>query len=133
MKLFARKSPPRALKAYINNHRGLKKAESSVLTQARTGKIGLNAFLFQRRIPGIPTPLCGFGEGPETVRYLLIRCWETKEEREGLYRASGPCRDLLGPIITGKKVRPILWWLQRRLPEYRVAQKYTTTTATTRA
>lgn len=34
-------------------HKDLTKAKSSLLTQAQTGAIGLNAFLYRRRIPGV--------------------------------------------------------------------------------
>jgi hypothetical protein len=38
-------------------HAELKKHESSFLTQVRTGKVGLRAFLFQRKVPDVRTPL----------------------------------------------------------------------------
>ena len=37
-------------------HIGLAKAESSLATQMRSGKIGLGHFLFTRKVPGITTP-----------------------------------------------------------------------------
>ena len=44
-------APPN--KAVLKLHSGLKKAESSVLVQARTGRIGLARFLYSRKVPGI--------------------------------------------------------------------------------
>ena len=42
----------------VRRHDGLRKAESSMLIQVRTGKIGLWDFLFQQRVPEAATPLC---------------------------------------------------------------------------
>ena len=45
----------------LDRHEGLTKAESSLLTQARTGVIGLRDFLFRARVPEVPTPYCECG------------------------------------------------------------------------
>ena len=56
----------------VRRHDGLRKAESSVLVQARTGKIGLRDFLFQRRVPDTVTPLCSCSSGErETAEHLV--------------------------------------------------------------
>src|ERR1700740_3615057 len=44
-------------------HGGLQKVESSLLVQMRTGKIGLRAFLFERRAPDVMTPVSSCGDG----------------------------------------------------------------------
>ena len=71
---LSEEAPKQAFQKYYRRHKDLKKAESSALTQARTGKIGFRAFLFKRRVPGVATPLCECGEAPETVSYLLEGC-----------------------------------------------------------
>jgi hypothetical protein len=52
----------------------LKKAESSVLFQARTGRIGLRLFLLTANVPGIDSSLCSCGHGVETAEHLLLHC-----------------------------------------------------------
>ena len=52
----------------------LKKAESSVLFQARTGRIGLRRFLALVRVPGIDSEDCLCGKGKETAEHLLLHC-----------------------------------------------------------
>ena len=59
---------------HLELHSGLTKAQSSVLIQMRTGKIGLNAFLFHRKVPGYETPLCTCGQGPQTPEHLFTTC-----------------------------------------------------------
>lgn len=113
---FRAQKPEVALKKYIQRHAELRKAESSALVQARTGKIGLRAFLFQRKVPGVPTPLCDCGGAPETVGHLLEGC-EAHRPPPGL----GTRRELEQKIVRGQNARPVLRWLMGRLPEYRVA------------
>ena len=63
-------------------HQGLYKHESSLLTQIRTGKIGLRAFLFERGVPSIATLQCRCSSrAPETVVHLVLDCPELE----------GPC------------------------------------------
>ena len=59
---------------HLELYSGLTKAQSSVLVQMRTGKIGLNAFLFYRKVPGYETPLCTCGQGPQTPEHLFTTC-----------------------------------------------------------
>src|SRR3954468_5538290 len=59
---------------HLELHSGLIKAQSSVLIQMRTGKIGLSAFLFHRKVPGYETPLCTCGQGPQTPEHLFTTC-----------------------------------------------------------
>ena len=114
--VLASGTPGKALKA----HNDLTKAESSLLVQARTGKIGLRQFLFQRRVPGVATPLCECGGAEETVAYALEGCFEFPEGLD-LQRKEGPVSTLLTRLQEGIGVRPILRWLMGRLPEYRLA------------
>jgi hypothetical protein len=57
----------------LSLHEGLTKARSSLLTQASTGTIGLNAFLHQRRVLEVLSPLYTRGCGWETVAHLVLR------------------------------------------------------------
>jgi hypothetical protein len=65
-------------------HEGLPKAKSSLLTQIRTGAIGLNAFLFKMNVPGTTTPRCRAGCGNETAPHVILRCRTWEEERRTL-------------------------------------------------
>jgi hypothetical protein len=41
----------------------------------RTGKIGLQAFLFERRVPDVMTPVCSCGiDGRETACHVAAYC-----------------------------------------------------------
>jgi len=52
----------------------LKKAESTALFQARTGRIGLRRFLASARVPGIESGDCLCGKGRETAEHMLLYC-----------------------------------------------------------
>lgn len=61
-------------KKVMSRHEGLRKHESSVLTQLRTGKIGLNGFLYHRRVPEVDSPLCQCGEAIEDFGHMITEC-----------------------------------------------------------
>ena len=104
---------------------GLKKAESSMLTQARTGKIGLRAFLFGVNVPTATTPMCTCGVGEETVCHLITECTQLDEARERLPQQYRTARDVRQALSDPEHAYCIVRWLLRigRLQEYRVAME----------
>ena len=73
---MADEDPPELLftNQALKRHKGLTKAQSSILIQARTGDIGLREYLFKRKVPEVTTPYYGLceGEGKETVEHLAV-------------------------------------------------------------
>src|SRR5271156_5338120 len=57
-------------------HTGLSKPMSALITQIRTEKIGLNAFLADRRVPGY-TAACTCGWPRQTAKHILMYCRTT--------------------------------------------------------
>jgi hypothetical protein len=113
----------------LRRHKGLRKHESVTLTQIRTGKIGLRAFLAKRRVPGIVTPLCPCSIGPETPEYIIIHCPDLQQERLGLRSIRGHLprtrRDLAETSTHPSTVGALAKWMLRigRLREFRLAEQ----------
>ena len=112
-------------KHVLKLHKGLHKAESSILVQARTGKIGLRDFLFKRRVPGFDSPWCVCGQGRETVRHILVFCPRERERREHLVQALGGPIDTDRMLDTPGKAGIIARWLLRsgRLDMFQLANQ----------
>jgi hypothetical protein len=55
-------------------HQHLQMLELSLAVKLLTGKISLNTFLYQARVPTVPSPLCSCGRGSETAQHILIHC-----------------------------------------------------------
>ena len=108
------------LSSYIGCHGRLRKAESSLLIQARTGKIGLRKFLFQVGVPGIQSPWCDCGNAEETVEHLAVGC-VTHPVAQGLRKALGTADQILSKLRTGDKEKMAIKWLMKKLPEFRLA------------
>jgi hypothetical protein len=70
---------------------------STILILLRTGKIGLRAFLFGMKVPGIEDPQCECQQGEETVQHYLLECTKWNQQRDilGAYRNRG-LGDILG-------------------------------------
>ncbi|QRC93973.1 hypothetical protein JI435_429910 [Parastagonospora nodorum SN15] len=51
----------------------------------RTEKIGLNDFLFNRRVPEVISPRCACGERRQTAAHILLRCGIYKDLRDQVF------------------------------------------------
>ncbi len=114
----------------LEKHEGLTKAQSSLLSQARIGDIGLQDYLFKVKVPDVRTPYCSYGEGRETVEHLVIWCPDPPLQRPWEQRNIRSYRDLRTVLRgVGAKskglVRKVLGWLMDsgRLPEYSLARR----------
>jgi hypothetical protein len=58
----------------LKRYEGLTKAQSTLLSQAHIGDIGLKDYLFKVKVLEVRTPLYGCGEGRETVEHLVVWC-----------------------------------------------------------
>lgn len=111
----------------IKRHKALRKHESSLLTQIRTGCIGLDEFLHERGVPSRATPLCRCGNGPETPEHILLFCTLLTTERQEL-QAALPVAARTRTDIEALTNKPdtaatlVRWFLRlQRLQEYRTA------------
>ena len=62
-------------------HQEATKRLSSIIIQLRTGKIGLNAYLHSRKVPGIDSPNCTCGFRLQTIEHILLDCRKYRELR----------------------------------------------------
>jgi len=115
----------------LKKHHNLRKHESSLLTQIRTGKVGLRAFLFERKVPDVATPRCLCGEAPEYKAHLVLDCRDLAQQREELRRLLSPkamrtYRDFASATAKKKSARTLVRWLLStgRFPEFRLAERY---------
>lgn len=106
----------------LHLHEGLNKARSSLLTQIRTGVIGLRQFRFRRRVPDVPSPLCSCGEAPETVAHLALSCDEVLAEGKMLDELRDR-HDLLELLNSSSGAAKAVRWMASlgKLGEYRLA------------
>jgi hypothetical protein len=115
----------------LKKHHGLLKHESCLLTQIRTGKVGLRSFLFERKVPEVATPWCICGEAPETAAHLVLDCRDLAEQRQELRRTLAPramrtYRDFTAATSKKKSAHKLVRWLLAtgRFPEFRIAERY---------
>ena len=103
---------------YPKIHLGISKATTSLITQIRTEKIGLNAFLTERRVPN-RTPECSCGNMRQTAKHILMYCPEYAENRESLYEAAGT-RNYSKMLATPRGAKAAANWLQKAnlLPQF---------------
>ncbi|WQF76273.1 Putative ribonuclease H domain-containing protein [Colletotrichum destructivum] len=89
---------PKPTKKVLQLHEGLSKRQSALLVQMRTEKIGIQDFLFNRRVPDITNANCPCQEGRQTVSHILLRCRKFRQLR----------RQELGAIPGRHNLRAIL-------------------------
>jgi hypothetical protein len=109
-------------KAVLELYTGLQKAESSVLVQARTGRIGLAKFLYNCKVPGILSAQCRCRAGEETPQHMALYCIEEAGRRLGL-RTNGRVnyQQLIG---TASRTKQLAKWLicSGRLGQFSLAR-----------
>ena len=76
---------PTPTKKILRLHKGLTKQESALLVQLRTEKIGLNDFLFARRVPDVTSPRCDCGARRQTVAHILLYCNKRRNLRNRIF------------------------------------------------
>jgi hypothetical protein len=88
-------------------YRKLKRPQSSLVIQLRTGKIGFRAFLYDRKVPEIDSPWCLScnGQELETVSHVLLYCPAWKELREECFKEglSEGARPTLKALLNAEK------------------------------
>lgn len=116
-------TPP--TKQVLKLHEGLRKAESSLLIQVRTGKIGLNKFLYSRRVPGYSTAQCQCRGGEETPRHIALFCIREADRRYSLRPAGGGPVDYRRLVGSNEGARVITEWMMRsgRLGQFALARR----------
>ena len=103
---------------------GLSKAQSSILIQVWTGKIGLAAFLCKRRVPDFPTPACSCGAQWETARHVVMDCPQLQHARHSLF-ATASTTDYQVMISRPRPATALTVWILRHgvLPQFSWAQE----------
>ena len=100
-------------RATLRLRAGLSKAQSSILTQIRTGKVGLAAFLCKRRVPGFPTPACSCGAQWETAKHVILDCPRLQQRvRRSLYTAAATT-DYQAMISRPRPAAALTSWILR--------------------
>ena len=85
-------------------HKELKKAESSLLTQIRTGRIGLAAFLNKARVPDYPSPKCQCGHAEKMASYIIAYCSRFTEQRQSLITGRLDIKILISTVEGAKRL-----------------------------
>jgi hypothetical protein len=109
----------------LKMHAVLHKAESSIITQIRTGRIGLAAFLNKARVPGYPSPVCACGRARETAAHVIAHCERFAGCRERLRDPHTGQLDVKTLVEKPEKVRLLVkWFIQLRLlPQFKLAEE----------
>lgn len=85
----------------LEPHWGASKSLSSIITQLRTGKIGLKAYLHSRKVPGIDSPSCECGFRLQTIEHILFYCRRHHQLRR---THLGPGHMTLGEVLSTPKL-----------------------------
>ena len=101
-------------------HEGLFKAQSSVLTQLRTGVNGFGHTLAKLKVPGFESPACLCGSGGETGEHVLLHC-PLEDERRAWAGGTTFAELVSNPIRAQDTTR---WVIKSgRLGQYRLAAR----------
>ncbi len=102
---------------------GLQKAESTLATHIRTERIGLNAYLHSRNVPGTDSPRCGCGWSHQTAKHVLMHCPDWSHLRPRMLQDAGSS-DYRIIVATTKGLRAVAKMMMETelLEQFRVAR-----------
>ncbi len=102
---------------------GLQKAESTLATHIRTERIGLNAYLHSRNVPGTDSPRCGCGWSHQTAKHVLMHCPDWSHLRSRMLQDAGSS-DYRIIVATTKGLRAVAKMMMETelLEQFRVAR-----------
>jgi hypothetical protein len=95
-------------------HEGLRKAESWLAIQLKTGTNGLDAFLFQARVLSVPSPLCSCGRGRQMAKHILIFSPKYEGAQHELRDEQGHLPDFSKLLGTAEGLRKTTRWVMQR-------------------
>ena len=103
----------------------LRKAESALLVQARTGRIGLAKLLHSQRVPGFDTAKCQCYAGHETPRHVAHFCVEEANRRQQLRDSTDRTQPYARLIGTNEEARRFVRWMMfsNRLGQFVLAKR----------
>ncbi len=107
-------------------HQLLRKPETALAVQLRTGKNGFNAFLYQARVPTVLSPLCSCGLGHQTAKHIIIHCRNFSAARHALRDNQGHLPDFKQLLTTPTGLQKVTKWVIQRgiLGQYRRARGF---------
>jgi hypothetical protein len=95
-------------------HEGLRKAECLLAIQLRMGTNGLDAFLFQARVPSVPSPLYSCSRGRQTAKHILIICPKYAGALHELKDEQGHLPDFSKFLGTAEGLQKTTKWVMHR-------------------
>ena len=112
-------------RAAVKRHAALRKAESAVITQIRTGRIGLAAFLNMVRVPGIESPACPCGWARETAAHVIAHCPRFAGVRHHITEPHTGRVDIKSLTSSAEGTRRLAkWFIQLQLlPQFNLAEE----------
>lgn len=91
-------------------HKTLKRAQSSIATQIRSGHVGLNSYLYRRQVPGIESPRCQCGYQSQNVKHMIMQCPRWAEGRAEIWRKA-KIRSFQAMMDNPEDVKRITQWI----------------------
>jgi hypothetical protein len=106
-------------------HKNLHKAESSMLTQIQTGRIGLAAFLNKMRVPDYPSPMCRCGQLAETATHIIAHCRLYEDDCSSLRESRSGWVNMKSLVGTPERAEQLARWFIKLhiLPQFNLAEE----------
>lgn len=92
---------------------GLRRPETTLATLLRTEDIGLNDFLYRRKVLGQISPACTYGASNQTPKHILLFCPKYVDGRQKMLQRAGTS-DLYTLLSTRRGLKAATSWFLSR-------------------